>query len=114
MKSPRLTSMSFNTLVALRAQIDQLIGRRVKEEVKFYQRKLAELAGFDGGQIEGGRKVIGRKKANGRKTTRRKAAIKYRGPKGEKWSGRGMTPLWMRPLLKKGKKKEEFLVKVLK
>jgi hypothetical protein len=48
MKSPRLTSMSFNTLVALRMQIDQVIGKRVLKETKAIKRKLADLLHFDG------------------------------------------------------------------
>ena len=39
-----------------------------------------------------------------------KAAAKYRGPNGEEWSGRGQTPRWMKPLIEKGKKKEDFLI----
>ena len=41
----------------------------------------------------------------------RKVAPKYRGPKGITWSGRGMTPVWLRDALKKGKKKDDFLIK---
>ena len=39
-----------------------------------------------------------------------KAPVKYRGPDGEEWSGRGQTPKWMKPLLEKGKRKEDFLI----
>ncbi|MDM0042125.1 H-NS family nucleoid-associated regulatory protein [Variovorax sp. J22R193] len=35
---------------------------------------------------------------------------KYKGPKGELWSGRGQPPKWMKPELAKGKKKEDFLM----
>jgi DNA-binding protein H-NS len=55
--------------------------------------------------VDNGRPVDGRRKKRG------KAPIKYRGPKrGEKWSGRGMTPLWLQAYIKAGKKKESFLV----
>lgn len=36
---------------------------------------------------------------------------KYRGPAGETWSGRGLTPRWLAALLAQGKTKEEFAVK---
>ena len=104
MKSARLTSMLLADLFALRDKVEKVIAKRVARERKHLEGKLSELKAFGG--IGG----IGRKKSDGRKGKRGKAPVKYRGPKGERWSGRGMTPLWMRPLLKKGKKKESFLV----
>jgi DNA-binding protein H-NS len=38
-------------------------------------------------------------------------AAKYRGPAGELWSGRGLTPRWLAALEAQGKTKEEFAVK---
>lgn len=38
-------------------------------------------------------------------------AAKYRGPAGESWSGRGLTPRWLAALMAQGKTKEEFAVK---
>ena len=37
-------------------------------------------------------------------------AAKYRGPNGESWSGRGLTPKWLAALIAEGKKKEEFAI----
>lgn len=37
-------------------------------------------------------------------------AAKFRGPNGETWSGRGLTPRWLAALLAQGKKKEEFAI----
>ena len=36
---------------------------------------------------------------------------KYRGPGGETWSGRGLTPRWMTALMTQGRAKEEFSIK---
>ena len=36
---------------------------------------------------------------------------KYRGPAGETWSGRGLTPRWLAALMTQGRAKEEFAVK---
>ena len=36
---------------------------------------------------------------------------KYRGPDGETWSGRGLTPRWLAALMTQGRAKEEFSVK---
>jgi DNA-binding protein H-NS len=38
------------------------------------------------------------------------APIKYRGPKGEAWSGRGRPPRWLAALEAKGHKREKYLV----
>jgi len=37
-------------------------------------------------------------------------AAKYRGPNGESWSGRGLTPRWLTSLLAQGRSKEEFAI----
>ncbi len=41
----------------------------------------------------------------------RPVAAKYRGPKGETWSGRGSMPKWLSALVVKGKTKEDFAIK---
>ena len=38
-------------------------------------------------------------------------AAKYRGPNGEVWSGRGLTPRWLSALVAQGRTKEEFAIK---
>jgi len=57
------------------------------------------------------------KKAATRNTARKssipkgsKLAIKYRGPKGEMWSGRGSMPRWLAELVAAGKPRESFAV----
>ena len=37
-------------------------------------------------------------------------AAKYRGPNGETWSGRGLTPRWLAALVAQGRTKEEFAI----
>jgi len=37
-------------------------------------------------------------------------AAKYRGPNGETWSGRGLTPKWLASLVAQGQPKEAFLI----
>lgn len=37
-------------------------------------------------------------------------AAKYRGPNGETWSGRGLTPRWLAALVAQGRSKEDFAV----
>lgn len=38
-------------------------------------------------------------------------AAKYRGPNGEVWTGRGLTPKWMKSLIEAGQTKESFEIK---
>lgn len=37
-------------------------------------------------------------------------AVKYRGPNGETWSGRGKAPNWLTSLEAQGRRRDEFLV----
>jgi DNA-binding protein H-NS len=37
-------------------------------------------------------------------------APKYRGPTGETWSGRGLTPKWLASLVAQGNTKEQYLI----
>lgn len=38
-------------------------------------------------------------------------APKFRGPNGETWSGRGLTPRWLAALEAQGSKREDFAIK---
>lgn len=49
------------------------------------------------------------KPAKGTKS-RTKVAAKYKGPNGEAWSGRGLTPKWLASLISQGRNKDEFAV----
>jgi DNA-binding protein H-NS len=39
-------------------------------------------------------------------------AAKYRGPNGETWSGRGLTPKWLATLIAQGNTKDQYLIAV--
>jgi DNA-binding protein H-NS len=45
-----------------------------------------------------------------RKDTGRRLPVKYRGPKGETWTGRGSVPVWLQALEKQGYSRDDFLV----
>jgi DNA-binding protein H-NS len=38
------------------------------------------------------------------------APIKYKGPNGETWTGRGLAPKWLSALIAQGRQKEEFFI----
>ncbi len=90
----------------MRKRVDGFITKALHKERKRFAGLLKELDNL--GSDPTGRAPPAKRSY---KKRRKKVAAKYRGPKGELWSGRGMMPLWMRPLLKGGKKKEHFAIK---
>ena len=95
----------------LRQHIDRLEGllkKKVSAQRAFLEEKLSELSGFASAKASRVMRAIG-----GKKATRRKATPKYRSRKNPKtvWSGRGVTPVWMREEMKGTKlKKDDFLI----
>jgi DNA-binding protein H-NS len=95
----------------LRQYIDRLQGvlnQKVTEQRAYLEGKLSELSGYASAKASGVMRATG-----GRKGSRRKAEPKYRSRKNPKilWSGRGMTPVWMREEMKGTKlKKDDFLI----
>jgi DNA-binding protein H-NS len=52
---------------------------------------------------------VGRGRRGRRKNTTA-VSIKYRGPQGETWTGRGIAPVWLRELEEEGHDREEYRV----
>ena len=108
-------------LVQLRDQIETALNGRIVIEREELQAKIAELETLQRKRSNSDR-VVGLSKAGKRstKTTTgrkahalkgRKAEPKYRGPNGEIWAGRGLAPTWLTALEKKGKNRDQFLIK---
>lgn len=101
---PNLDKLSYADLIALRDEIDALLGHKQAEEKAALKQKLADLAkeqGFDLGEI------IGKSRKRG------VVAVKYRDPENPSntWTGRGRMPRWMAAATKRrGVKKEDFLI----
>ena len=57
-----------------------------------------------------GKAKVAAKPAAKRKTSGAVVAAKYKGPNGELWSGRGLTPRWMATLIAQGQSKEAFAI----
>jgi len=99
----------------LRAHIDSLqnvLAKKVSEQRAYFQAQLAQLGGYVSRKAAGAAKSVAR--GNGRAGKRAKAKPKYQSKKNAsvKWSGRGMTPIWMREEMKGTKlKKDDFLIK---
>jgi DNA-binding protein H-NS len=46
-----------------------------------------------------------------KKTSATPVAAKFKGPNGETWSGRGLTPRWLAALVAQGQTKDSFAIK---
>ncbi len=60
-----------------------------------------------------GRRMGGVASAKAPKTSKpakNPVAAKYRGPNGETWSGRGLTPRWLSTLIAQGQSRESFAI----
>ncbi len=105
-----LQSMSFDDLIVLREKVESLIASMAASVKKDLQSKLDRLGSLTGS-------LTGKKRspAQGRPHALRgrKVPPKYRNPKNrsETWAGRGMMPLWMRDLVKSGRKPEDFAIR---
>ena len=49
-------------------------------------------------------------KVAGKKSAGSPVAAKYRGPDGQTWTGRGLTPRWMKTLIEQGRTKQDLLI----
>jgi DNA-binding protein H-NS len=99
MAKANLTSMTVEALLQLREEIGAVLSRRADNLKKELKAIGADYA--DDGRIA----------AQGRKSLRgRKVPVKYRDKAGNAWAGRGAQPLWMTEAIRKGAKREDFLV----
>ena len=108
MARQQLKTMDVSALLALRGKIDALLAsKRIDLERALTALGAAVLSGKTASAGNG-------RVTAGRKGKRAKAKPKYQSKKTKslKWSGRGMTPVWMRDEMKGTKlKREDFLIK---
>lgn len=92
-----LDSLNLDQLLALREQIESRVETIASSELAALEEKMNALKPF-----------AGKRRSSG---VRSKAPVKFRDPKtGKTWSGRGMTPVWLRDYEEAGKKRESFAV----
>ena len=109
-----LVGMSVAELIEMRRQLDSTIGEKISRERSELQTRLEALNSLQGGArpargvTRRGRRGNGKGRAHPLKGT--KAPIKYRGPNGETWSGRGLAPRWLAELERKGKNRDSYLI----
>ena len=91
-------------------RLEAVLKKKVSEQRAYFEEKLSELSGYASSKTA---RVVRAISGTKKKGTRRKAAPKYRSRKDPKqlWSGRGVTPVWMREEMKGTKlKKDDFLI----
>ena len=94
----------------LRAHIDGLqsvLAKKIHQQRAFFEDQLSQLGGYGAKRASPADKAVKSRK-------RAKATPKYQSKKNKslKWSGRGVTPVWMREEMKGTNfKKEDFAIK---
>lgn len=113
-----LKRMSISELVALRDRVQSALSEKIEQERAELQNQINDLQNLEKlpAAPNGSRRPRGSRQAAkvikskpGKK--RGKVAPKYRGPKGETWTGRGRAPRWLVALEAQGKKRESFLIR---
>ena len=94
-----MMSFTVDQLMQLRDQITAALSDKARE----MQRQLALLAGKGATKAKRGPKPGKPHALKGRK-----APVKFRGPKGQTWAGRGQQPIWLREAVAGGAKIEDF------
>ncbi len=96
-----LEDLSVSDLVAIRQRADSLISAKRDEAVRELRERIAKEAAALGVDmstlVRQGRG--GRQKAKGGQP----GMVRYRGPEGQEWSGRGRKPNWIREAEAQGK-----------
>jgi len=99
----------------LHAHIDSLqsvLAKKISEQRAYFEGQLSQLGGYVSKKASAAVKTV--TPGNGKAGKRAKAKPKYQSKKDKsvRWSGRGMTPVWMREEMKGTKlKKDDFLIK---
>ena len=91
--------------------LESALTKKIQQQKDALEGQLAELQGYGSSKAVGVVRTVMRMP---RTVKRAKAKPKYQSKKNEslKWSGRGVTPVWMREEMKGTKlKKDDFLIK---
>lgn len=98
-----------STYLELKAQAEKLFQQaetvrqqEIAEVISEIKAKMVEYS-ISIDDLSGGRKSS--KKSGGSKP---QGEVRFRGPQGETWSGKGRQPQWMKSALLEGKSKDDF------
>ncbi len=107
-------SVATMDVAQLRSHIEDLqntLSKKVSAQRAYFEDQLSQLGGYVSKKATAAVKAV---TPNGKAGKRAKAKPKYQSKKDKsvKWSGRGMTPVWMREEMKGTKlTKDSFLIK---
>jgi DNA-binding protein H-NS len=102
-QAQEIRSKEFSSTVAEILQKMQAFGITVKD-----LQTAKPAKGGKPGRKGAGKAARPAKKAAGK--SGKPVAAKFKGPNGETWSGRGLTPKWLTSLAAQGRTKQEFAV----
>jgi len=102
MKAADFSRLSVDELLSVREIINELLSSKIGEERRNLEMRMATLdrvEKMDNPLFPGSPKYV-------------KIPPKYQNPDdpSETWAGRGKTPRWLAAALKKGKRREDFLI----
>ena len=99
----------------LRAHIDSLqnvLAKKVREQRAYFEGQLSQLGGYLSKTTSATVKAVTPRNARAGKRAKPKPKYQSKKNKSLKWTGRGMTPVWMRNEMKGTKlTKDSFLIK---
>jgi DNA-binding protein H-NS len=106
---PRQTSVA---TIRERIRVLETQARRLERNATKGLRALAAVIAKHGLSPSDVQQALASKKGGGKKrgTAGRPVPIKYEDEKGNTWTGRGRSPLWLVAAEKSGKKRESFLI----
>ncbi len=97
-----------NQIAALQKQAEEIKAQEFTKTVQEIQAKM-EAFGITVADLQGGRGRPRKAPVSASKSVN-PAPVKFRGPNGETWSGRGLMPRWLAALVAQGQTKESFAV----
>lgn len=117
-----------SNLIDIQMQIEKLQKQASQIKAKEFHKTIVEIRGkmsafgitvkdlqiSSGAKSQGKTKTVGLSKpakTAGKKVTGAIVPAKYKGPEDQMWSGRGLTPRWLKTLIDGGQTKEDFLIK---
>lgn len=100
-----LGALTIEELIAVRDRADEMIGRKILDEKMALQDKLSAIERYE-------HRSIAEQGSRPSATQKRRVEPKYRDPSsGATWAGRGQVPRWMAEYIKRGAKREDFLIR---
>lgn len=103
-----ISKLNYKELIELEKEVQKLIEIKREDEKKQFINTVKELSSQSGFDLEDIFDSVYKAK---NKKTKKAVEIKYKGPNGETWSGRGRQPVWIKTALENGKILEDFEVK---